>query len=566
NSTLYANRVSLISNAVSWSTNFKTDVARKLNLKEAVKISLLTGDGSSVVKTWTQANTGISSIPFAIEMKEGKYKIKVESIQRPGVTGESYVFNITHNYFSAVQAKAGIVRGVGKISLTYPKGGEIIKHGSVFKTTATSLVPYEKFTTLKLIKSDGTEVYSSIRPGVGSFIFTSMPKIINGYELNGQYKIQIIPFSNPALAVESKLFTITDATTVLPPTTSVPTTPATSVVTPVVNINLVYPTNNSTITYGTSFYVKWNMANFGNKMVSLSVTDSTGYITYVTSPKMNNGSLYFSANQFNGVPAVGKYKIRITAAENAYTAKDKFSVNRTLYRSNLFGESLVNFVAPAPVAPVTTSPVSAPTRAALPTTPSIVVTVPPRVTPGYLSDGQLTVNWTAANVTGSVRIELLNSAGVLVTTLSISRPITPATFIVDIPAAIATGQYKVKITGAGASGISAPFTITKPVFGTTYTPSTGVAKITVTSPTGGTFSRTKIIQVKWTQAGLTGNVKVELLMAGKAPVYIGTMAAVNGYINYTIPAKTLVGNYVIKVSSLTNTAVSATSPAFRIWY
>jgi len=192
--------------------------------------------------------------------------------------------------------------------------------------------------------------------------------------------------------------------------------------------------------------------------------------------------------------------------------------------------------------------------------PAITVTRPVG-SETYAVSNQIPIEWTTANITGTVRISLWksdNSSGYLVDAAA-AYDASPYNY--TIPSSIPVGTYYIRVKQDTVSGKSGIFTINAP------------QKITVTAPTAGTFFTGKPLTIGWTTTGITsGTVRIVLKKSDNSAVYeLDPAAPYNGSPRtYIIPCHVPASTYYIRVvqgtvaGKSTNFTVSSTSPCFSV--
>jgi hypothetical protein len=172
------------------------------------------------------------------------------------------------------------------------------------------------------------------------------------------------------------------------------------------------------------------------------------------------------------------------------------------------------------------------------------------------------IKWTSTGTTGTVKIELYKN-GALNAVISSNRAIGTGSSSMNwaIPASQTAGSdYYVKITSNSKTDV---------YDNSTNNFSIGPA-LTLTSPVGGeTWITGSTHAITWnytTYTGLTGNIKIELLQNGVVKKIISSSRPVSsGTYSWIIPKTLPYGtDYAIRISSVTNKAISSTSGTFRL--
>ncbi|MCU1484562.1 MAG: Na-Ca exchanger/integrin-beta4 [Actinomycetia bacterium] len=187
--------------------------------------------------------------------------------------------------------------------------------------------------------------------------------------------------------------------------------------------------------------------------------------------------------------------------------------------------------------------------------PSIAVTSP-TATPTWTVGTSHAVTWTAAGVPGAVSIRLYNG-GTLLSVIKSSTSAATGSFTWSIPMSLPAGTFQVKVESLTNSTVAgtANVTLALPV-PTVSTPATSIA---------GTN-----LGLVWAANGTAGSVRVDLILASNstlvAPIKTSISAAANAY-SWDIPISIATAgglNYKVRVTSITNSAVTGVSGAFTI--
>ncbi|HBC87923.1 MAG TPA: hypothetical protein DCZ94_13295 [Lentisphaeria bacterium] len=185
--------------------------------------------------------------------------------------------------------------------------------------------------------------------------------------------------------------------------------------------------------------------------------------------------------------------------------------------------------------------------------PSITVSSPN----GGESLSQDSINdiaWTSYGIEGKVQIELMKGG---VSNLMIAESTdNDGAFSWKVPLAqTVASDYKVKISSIDMPAFSDQSNAN-------FSVSEGIPQITITAPNGGeSIYRSEKITVKWTSTCITGNIKVELLKGGAAFAVLAESIPNTYKYDWIINTSQNGHDFMIKVSSVSQPAISDQSDA-----
>ncbi|HOY84028.1 MAG TPA: Ser-Thr-rich GPI-anchored membrane family protein [Candidatus Syntrophosphaera sp.] len=316
-------------------------------------------------------------------------------------------------------------------------------------------------------------------------------------------------------------------------------------------------------------------ANYRVKVTSLvnsSVSDiSDNYFSIDTPPSImvtapNGGETWVMDSSYNitwtAVNLTGNVKIELTQGTGSTPVHTISS--STPAGTESYNWSIPNSLASATNYKIKISSLSVPTvndlsdnYFSISSPPSITVAAP-NGGETWLQGASYAISWTSVNLSGNVRIDLLQGTNTTPwATISASTPTSAGVYSWTIPFAIdPASNYKVKITSlvnGNVSDLSDNFFTINPA-----------PAISVLMPNGGELWQRESTQyITWTYLSMTGNVKIELLQGtGSTPVYTisNSTAIATGNYEWNIPAAMVTAdNYKVKITSLSNSTVFDTS-------
>ncbi|MFA5033868.1 MAG: C1 family peptidase [bacterium] len=272
------------------------------------------------------------------------------------------------------------------------------------------------------------------------------------------------------------------------------------------NVVVTTPNGGESWVAGSPYTIKWT--SVGVSSVNISLYKGGVLNSNIASNVGSTGSYYWNipASQALGTD----YKIRITSTTN----------------SSILDESNSYFSVTGPALTVTT----------------------PNGGENWATGSTCAIKWSTSGVSGNVKIDLYK-AGVLNKTI-ISSTSNSGTYNWAIPTTQTLGtDYKVRVTSVSNTSIwdesNSNFIISVP-------------NITVVTPNGGeNWTQGSVNAIKWSTAGVTGNIKIELYKAGVFKLSITGSTGNTGTYNWTIPTAQAIGaDYKIKITSVSNTAIS----------
>jgi len=281
------------------------------------------------------------------------------------------------------------------------------------------------------------------------------------------------------------------------------------------SITVVSPGTTDVFSPGDLFTVNWNSVNISGN-VKIELYQGNNVVRLLAGNTANDGIATFS---FNTNRAAGtNYKIKITSLTNANVFD--------------FGNHFT-----------------------IQTTPTITVTNP---TGGSYVIGQtVTVTWTTTNVSGNIKLVLLNG-NTVVTNISGNTP-NDGSYTFTILANVSPGNnYTVRASSVNDSSIS----------DLSNTFIIGAApSITVLNPgTGDVFNPGQSISVQWSSTGITGNVSIKLMKGSTTLVStLSSNTPDDGQESFVLPSPLTDGsNYRILIQSVSGGNVSDYGDFFTI--
>ncbi|MDD3235331.1 MAG: Ser-Thr-rich GPI-anchored membrane family protein [Candidatus Cloacimonetes bacterium] len=376
------------------------------------------------------------------------------------------------------------------ITVISPDGTEAWQVGTVHQITWTS-----SFVTgnakIELCQGAALNVVSTISSSIllnNATVLWTVPITLSAAT---DYKIKITSLTHPNIyGTSSNYFTVTANP----------------------GISITSPNGGESWQTGTAHAITWTFTDLnGNvKIELLQGNNPTAVLTINSSSPINTGNLYWTIP--SDLAPGADYKIKISSLSNSSIID---------YSDSFFTITAASLTL---------------------------------ISPNGLENWQMGtihgITWSAANLTGNVKIELFRGTSATVElTISSSVTIINETLNWTIPSSLTpASDYKVKISSLANPSL---YDYSNDYF------SISVPALTLVSPNGGEYWQiTTTHAITWTSASLTGNVKLELCRGANHTVVstISSSVAVSiGAINWMVPVTlTPATDYSMKISFLNN--------------
>lgn len=456
---------------------------------------------------------------------------------------------------------------------------------------------------IELLETDASgsvnRVIASSTPDDGSYTWTTPASSSSSVLPAGQYRIRVSNLADVNLNAVSPVFSILEPK----------------------SLSLVKPANGGIWTHGSATSIVWtSTGQVGN--VHIRVIDvNNADVAVLSANEADDGAYAVSAAQVSGIPVATGYRVAIrdVASASVVATSGMFQVSASAPSASVTitspsagssvtaGNSVtVTWTTTDSVGPlrltyqgpasgtigtgVSTSPYSWSTPSNLPqgsyviliqdsntpevqdvsgsftvaAAPAITVTSPTSADQWRTGRAQ-TISWAATSLSLSSVEIILRKGDTEVLTITPSAPSGPS-----------TGTYSYNVPSDGSVVDGADYSIMVRSTGSPTVLHTGdrftiaaAPTYTIMNPSSGSeWAKNAIMPVQWTRSGIGSSVSIQLLKAGvvvraiASPWYAGS--ATNTF-QFTVPGDIAVGNdYVIRVTSLTDGAVTGDSNAFSI--
>lgn len=185
------------------------------------------------------------------------------------------------------------------------------------------------------------------------------------------------------------------------------------------------------------------------------------------------------------------------------------------------------------------------------TTPTQTIAISSPISGTFTAGQSVSVSYASTNGSANVSLELVSCTGTEAIAVIGDGVAASGSINFNLPANLATGQYRIKSYVTGTTGT--------PYYGTCFTVNAATTQtIAISSPASGTFTAGQSVTVSYTSTGGTGNVSLELVScSGSTALFIiADGVSASGTRTYTLPSTLTAGSYRIK-SYVTGTSGQA---------